>query len=152
MRALCIKEPYSFLIFSGNKTVEYRTWRTSYRGDVIICTSKRPIFDCPKEWLPLDLGEKWADDDTHFTIPGGYAVGVVELLDVVPFKKEHVAPAFLDSHSPGWAWLVKPKFEIEPLPVKSKLSLFELDIPLKPIKNACYADMLLKQNGSIVTA
>lgn len=42
MRALSVREPYASEILAGRKTVEYRTWQTSHRGDLLICAAKRP--------------------------------------------------------------------------------------------------------------
>ena len=41
MKALSIHAPYAFEIFTGQKVEEYRSWQTPYRGDLLICTSKR---------------------------------------------------------------------------------------------------------------
>ena len=59
MKALSIKSPWAEQIRSGEKTVEYRTWRTSHRGPVLVCCSKKP-------WSPF----------------AGLAVCVVDLVDV----------------------------------------------------------------------
>ncbi|GAH18321.1 unnamed protein product, partial [marine sediment metagenome] len=40
MRAISIKSPWWQKILSGEKTIETRTWRTKYRGDILICASK----------------------------------------------------------------------------------------------------------------
>lgn len=42
MRALTVREPYASEIMAGRKTIEYRTWRTSHRGDLLICAARRP--------------------------------------------------------------------------------------------------------------
>lgn len=44
MKALSIYPEYATEIAMGLKTTEYRTWKTDYRGDIVICSSKRP---CP---------------------------------------------------------------------------------------------------------
>lgn len=40
MKALSIRQPYAWLIVNGHKDVENRTWRTSYRGPVLIHAGK----------------------------------------------------------------------------------------------------------------
>ncbi len=42
MKALSIKSPWAEMIRSGEKTIEFRTWKTSYRGPLLICCSKNP--------------------------------------------------------------------------------------------------------------
>lgn len=42
MKALMIKPEYVAEIISGDKKVEYRSWPTNYRGDILIgCTATR---------------------------------------------------------------------------------------------------------------
>lgn len=36
MKALSIRQPYAWLIVSGHKDIENRTWPTSFRGQVLI--------------------------------------------------------------------------------------------------------------------
>jgi len=40
MKAISIRQPWAWLIVNGYKDVENRTWRTSYRGPVLIHASK----------------------------------------------------------------------------------------------------------------
>jgi hypothetical protein len=42
MKALSIQEPYASEILRGEKTIEYRSWNTKYRGDLLICASANP--------------------------------------------------------------------------------------------------------------
>ena len=41
MKALSIMPYYASLIASGEKVEEYRTWKTDYRGDLLICASSK---------------------------------------------------------------------------------------------------------------
>lgn len=38
MKALSIRQPWAWLIVHGHKTIENRTWRTKFRGPVLIHT------------------------------------------------------------------------------------------------------------------
>lgn len=40
MKALNVKQPWAWLIASGKKTIETRTWSTKYRGPILIVSSK----------------------------------------------------------------------------------------------------------------
>ena len=44
--ALSIKNPVSYLVASGAKWVENRTWKTDYRGRIYIHSSGDKSFDC----------------------------------------------------------------------------------------------------------
>lgn len=40
MKAICIRQPWAGNIADGSKTVEYRSWRTIYRGPLLIVVSR----------------------------------------------------------------------------------------------------------------
>lgn len=42
MKAISIREPYASEILEGEKTIEYRSWTTKYRGDLLICATQSP--------------------------------------------------------------------------------------------------------------
>ena len=118
MKAISIKQPWASLVAGGHKTIECRTWRTSYRGPLLICSSK---------------GD-YEIDDNGMVAPGGMALGVVDLLDIAPMTKADLEAAFLpdDWHKDalkGLAWHVKMLYEIKPFPVKGRLNLFEVAMP-----------------------
>lgn len=108
MKALSIHPYYAMSIVAGVKTVECRTWKTDYRGDIVICSTKALLKG---------------------TIPG-HALGVVELVDVVPFTKEYLKAAEMTAEAlkelgDCYAWILKNPRLIKPIPVKCKLSLWE---------------------------
>ena len=43
MKALSIHPIYAAAIFCGDKTIECRTWKTDYRGEILICSTNRKI-------------------------------------------------------------------------------------------------------------
>ena len=53
-RALSIKQPWSWLICKGIKDIENRSWRTNFRGRILIHAGKRFDHDA-LEWL-MDKG------------------------------------------------------------------------------------------------
>ena len=108
MKALSIHPAYAGLIWGGQKTIECRSWRTDYRGDLLICSTAKRIKN---------------------TIPG-HALCVVTLADVVPFQKKHLKAACMTSedYAPGlFAWILKDVRTIRPIPVKGRLSLWNYD-------------------------
>ena len=40
MKAITIKQPFASLIASGLKEYEFRTWKTAYRGEILIHAGK----------------------------------------------------------------------------------------------------------------
>ena len=88
MKALTVHPVYAMCIVGGQKTVECRTWKTSYRGPILICSSAKKF---------------------HGSIPG-HALGVVDLVDVVPFKREHIKPSMEDGMIyDAYAWIWKTR-------------------------------------------
>lgn len=118
MKAISIKQPWASLVAAGHKTVECRTWKTEYRGELLICSSK---------------GDFEINDG--MVAPGGMALGVVELTDIRPMTKADLAHAFLPDDPEweanvlkGYAWHVAKLYEVKPFPIKGKLSLFTPDL------------------------
>lgn len=106
MKALSVHPYWAMMLVSGNKKIEVRTWQTSYRGTILICATNKKV---------------------HGLIPG-HALGTVDLIDVVPLKKDMLEQAMLEpaDYEPGlYAWIVEnPRF-IKPIPLRGKLSLWE---------------------------
>lgn len=111
MKALSIHPLYALEIFCGIKTVECRTWKTDYRGEILICSTAKKLKD---------------------TIPG-HALCTVKLVDVVPFTKAYLEAADMDSmpDAPSYAWILDDLKIIKPIPVKGKLSLWNYDGPIE---------------------
>lgn len=130
MKALCIKQPWASLVVTGIKKVECRTWKTNFRGPVLICSSKGDV--------------EWEDGGDPLVLPGGMALGVVELLDVRPMTKADLETAYLPDDwradaLKGYAWHVSPLYGVVPFPTKGKLNLFNIDAPLEKIPDS-FAD------------
>ena len=114
MKALSIHAPYAMAIVTGEKTVECRSWKTDYRGDILICSSSKKYKG---------------------TIPG-HALGVVTLKDIVPFQAQHLRGAMMDDYYPDdYAWILTNPRLIKPFPVKGKLHLWpcEHEIEFLPV-------------------
>lgn len=43
-RALSVKQPYAQLLIEGSKYIEVRSRNTTYRGDLLLCSSRKPEF------------------------------------------------------------------------------------------------------------
>ena len=118
MKALSVKQPWASLLATGTKTVECRTWKVSYRGPLLICSSKGDL--------------EFEDGDDLLVLPGGRTLGVVELVDVRPMTQDDLAAAYLPEewHAEalkGFAWHVSPLYGVTTQPIKGKLNLFNVD-------------------------
>ncbi|WP_155321666.1 ASCH domain-containing protein [Desulfosarcina ovata] len=54
-KALSIRQPWAWLIVNGFKDVENRTWKTKYRGPVLVHASKK-IDKHAYEWVEWKFG------------------------------------------------------------------------------------------------
>lgn len=105
--ALSVKQPWANLIASGRKNLEIRSWSTSYRGPLLICSSKKPAIE-----------------------PFGCAVCLVDLVDIVIFDKARLRESCLESWIPGYVgWVLKNVRPVEPFPVKGNLRIFQVSTP-----------------------
>ena len=97
MKALSIHPYYADKILYREKTIECRSWKTSYRGDILICSTAKKV---------------------EGTIPG-HALCVAELVDVVPFDESHLDDACMDEVPyDAYAWILDNFRIIKPIPVK----------------------------------
>jgi hypothetical protein len=58
MKALSVQQPWANMIVSGVKTIETRVWKTKYRGNILIVSSRFPEIAL-----------------------AGYALAIVDLID-----------------------------------------------------------------------
>jgi hypothetical protein len=123
MKALSLKQPWAWLIFHG-KNVENRTWRTNFRGSILIhasktwdsagagwiyinlCRGRLPIKECPTR------------DDPQMR--RGALIGVVDIVDCVG---EFDSPWFV---GPYGFILENPLEFKKPISCKGQLGIFEV--------------------------
>lgn len=106
MKALSIKQPWANLIASGEKTIETRTWRTSYRGPLLIVSSKMP-----------DIA------------PAGQALAIADLVDCRNMSVLDEAAARCRKYEGAVAWVLENVRAITPFSVHGQPGLFEVDVP-----------------------
>jgi len=105
IKGLSVKQPWAGLIVSGKKTIETRTRRTHYRGQVLICASKKPVME---------------------GLPFGQAVAIVTIIDCVKMEKQHQVAACCPWSDDLWSWVLDDVVPIEPFPIKGALNLFTI--------------------------
>lgn len=110
MKALSVRQPYADMIWynDGEKPYEFRTWRTDYRGDLLICSTANPKIK-----------------DTIC----GCALCVVRLNDCIEVTAKNYKDFGLDEKPEGklYAWQLTDNRMIKPFAVKGKLNFFEVD-------------------------
>jgi hypothetical protein len=124
MKCLSVRQPWVDAIFELGKDVENRSWRTPYRGPLLIQASKT----IDREGVCVGGCGSCCERESFVT---GAILGIVDLTDVV------------DKSASGWAeadcwhWLLaNPRLLAEPIPCAGKPGIFEVEIPLGALKGA----------------
>ena len=109
-KAISLKQPWANLVAEGTKTIETRTWGTRHRGDIVICSSRKP--------------------PTH---PAGCAIAVAELYDVRPMAKKDEEKTCCMLYPKAHSWLLRNIRKIDPsIPVRGSLGVFSVRLPSLP--------------------
>lgn len=123
MKVLTIREPWASLIINGYKKYEFRSWKTSYRGKILISTSKK-----------MENIEKFNKYNVKYN--PGYIIGEAYITDCIKVDKEFQNELIkIDSviygrndHSSDYAFkLDNIKKYKKPIPCKGKLGLWNYE-------------------------
>ena len=112
-KALSFQEPYAMMIAVGAKTVECRSRKATVPiKNLVVCASKTASLFYPIPGLPY-----------------GYAIGLVDVVDCVPFEKKHLDAAMMTSmpKDGSYAWVLQNARMIEPFKVHASASFFYVD-------------------------
>lgn len=105
---LSVRQPWAALIVEGTKPVENRTWRTNYRGPLLIHAGRKPDVSAQRRYGDLVTG----------ALDFGGIVGVVELRDCV------------DNSASEWAfpehihWMLAEARRLPFVAMRGRLGLF----------------------------
>ena len=114
MKALSIRQPWAWLIVSGQKDVENRSWRTKFRGKFLVHASKKldkttydTLTECGVELPPVD------------ELKFGGIIGEAEIIDCV------------DSSDSEWfmgpyGFVLARQKELRFKPCKGRLNFFDV--------------------------
>lgn len=124
-KGLTVKQPYADILtkaafrdeegnYHARKTIEVRTRKISYRGDILICSSAKPVLDGRLS---------------------GVTCGLVELYDVKPVE-EFTAEDWEQTCIPenerikhGYGWLMRNPRRVVEMPVTGQLGLYNIVVP-----------------------
>lgn len=125
MKVLTIKQPWASLIIEGYKRFEFRSWKTKYRGELLIHAGKsvdKEAYERLKGYLT--------------DMPLGKIVGKVELTDCIKTTPEFFEERLKENKDiytksifkEDYAWQVelKEKFD-KPIDVRGKLGLWNYE-------------------------
>ena len=129
MKVLSIRQPFASLIAAGIKQIETRSWRTSYRGDLLIHSSA--LFSTKVDMFKARI----AVDVTNHA--GAFSVSTIlciaRLDDCIPQSRvdwtrynEQTEREWGYWQVGHYAWLISNIRPIEPCRVKGALKLWTL--------------------------
>lgn len=122
MKCLTVKQPWASLIIEGYKQYEFRSWKTNYRGKILIHAGKT---------LEKDMLDRFLE--YHLDYDLGAIIGEAELVDcILVDEKFSTELRKIDSvvygrsnHVEKYAWkLVNIKKYEHPIYAKGKLGLW----------------------------
>ena len=141
MKAINIEQPFAFEIMSGQKTIEVRDWDTLYRGDLLVCSSRKPAFS--REEM------EEIEEDCGCTFLYGHALCVVRLRDVRGMRKGDEQRALVDEVDPeAFSWVMEEARPVIPFPVKGQRSLFEVEDSLITLSPFRYDEPVVVKKGT----
>ena len=119
MKVLTIKQPWAALIVNNYKKYEFRSWKTNYRGKILIHAG-----------LTLEKNECFNSYDLEYI--QGAIIGEAEIVDCILVDKKineelkKTNPTIYgNNHTSSYAWkLVNIKKYDKPIYIKGKLGLW----------------------------
>lgn len=124
MKTITIKEPWATLIAKGYKEYEFRTWKTNYRGEILIHAGKGVDKAAIKRFEHLGLNYM-----SGFIIARANITDCVYISDekrTELLNKDGLVYMGIDDNSwNGYGFKLENVVEIEPIKTNGKLSLWE---------------------------
>lgn len=127
MKVITIKQPFATLIKEGLKEYEFRTWKTKYRGDILIHAGKSIDKKAMKKFEHLNL-----------EYPTGCIIAKATITDCIlvddNFRKElqeknDLVYSGIIKHTEwkGYGFKLENIERVEPIEINGKLSLWDYD-------------------------
>ena len=127
MKVITIKQPWATLIAKGYKEYEFRTWKTKYRGDILIHAGKKIDKKAMERFKYLNLEYPVGKIIAKATITD--CIYVDEEFAQKLYKKDPIVYKGLISKDDwdGYGFKLENVKEISPIEVNGKLSLWDYD-------------------------
>ena len=129
MKVITIKQPWASLIANGFKEYEFRTWKTKYRGEILIHAGKG---------IDKKAMERFKDYNLEY--PTGCIIAKCEIADCVKVddelrnelarKDSLVYKGVINKTSNDWdgyGFKIEKVVKVKEIPINGKLSLWDYD-------------------------
>lgn len=138
MKALTIIQPWATLLASGHKGNETRSWKTNYRGEVLIHAAKTPKDYTSGVYIDDPDGRHFhaagITPNNFHALPRGAIIGKATLVDCICIDKKFrdqlkesnpAEYAFGDYRLGRYAWVMKDAVLFDkPIPASGKQGLW----------------------------
>ena len=127
MKVITIKQPFASLIAAGIKEYEFRTWKTKYRGDILIHAGKGINKEAMKKFACYNLD-----------YPSGCIIAKAKITDCLEI--DDTARKMLENKNPlvyghviknpdwkGYGFKLENVEKINPININGKLSLWDYE-------------------------
>lgn len=121
MKAITIKQPYASLIVNGYKTFEFRSWKTNFRGEILIHAGLSMDKEAYEKVKDLGLDYK------RGCIIGSVVISDCQKMNDELYKEIKKQPNIygIKKDYDGYVWkLNKPNIFEKPIYTKGKLGLW----------------------------
>ena len=116
-KALSIRQPWAWLICAGHKPWENRTWKTNYRGQLLIHAGLK--VDKDGYTFAKSMGIDVPDD-----LATGAIVGAANMIGIL----DHTAHPVDNPWAFGpYCWRMHDATHMDPIPCKGRLGLFTVE-------------------------
>ena len=127
MKVITIKEPYATLIAEGYKEYEFRVWKTSYRGDILIHSAKTPNKENKERFKDRNLNYKEGYIIAKATITDCVLVDDKLIKELQKKDKEVYKNLSIKRDKPLYGFKLENVKRIKPIEAKGKLSLWDYE-------------------------
>lgn len=130
MRVITIKQPWATLIQKGYKEYEFRTWKTNYRGEILIHAGKGIDKEAMKRFEYLNLEYPVGQIIAKATLTDCVKVDD-ELRSILAKKDPIVYKGVIQRTSNDWdgyGFKLENVESIPPIRINGKLSLWDYDL------------------------
>lgn len=126
-KALTVKQPYADLLvkpvyrddigeYHAAKTIEVRTRPTSYRGDIMVCSSVKPVLTGRESGVTLGLVELYGVKPIAEFTPEDWEATCIPVEERAKITK-------------GFGWLMRNPRQVVEMPIKGQLGVYNLVVP-----------------------
>ena len=123
MKVITIKQPFASLIAEGIKEYEFRTWKTNYRGKVLIHSSKS-----------IEKKELDTFKDYNIDYSNGEIIAIAEITDCILVDKEFDdqlrkknSLVYKHNHINNYAWKIENVKPVKRIKINGKLGLWNYE-------------------------